>query len=206
MTIRIENASHDDCVLAAVRAAKTKVVSCPNPADAASPVYLHMADRGKSLGQSADYRHDLDSLASIHSAALVQSWWDQDAQQWTTTIDGIDQHEAAVVKFVLARQQERDAKIAVENRAKSEAARQQEDAEEKCRVAAAMELCRQAAEQWAPGRVALRLSRCEVIVGRWDAPFIPGSGMPAEVRRVVRGDSGQPVLVACLDSYRHLFA
>lgn len=206
MTIEITNAIHADCVLAASVVGRIKVVSCPQPADAASPVTLHEGEHSRSLGQSADYRHNLDGVAALHSAALVQTWWDQAAEGWRTTIDGIDAREEAVRRFVRDRNAERTAKATAEMRAANEAIYAAEDRERKRAVAELVEWARVAAENWAAGRVAVRVSRDQwIIVGRWDEPSIPGYGQPAEVRRAVREDDGSLALESCAESYRYVW-
>lgn len=103
MSIRTKYATHAQ-ILAAIQATspKVKVISCPNPADAASPVTLHANGHVKSLGQSADYRHDLDDLQEEVKAVLVQSWWDEGT--WYTTVSGLSQTQESSLATYLARE------------------------------------------------------------------------------------------------------
>lgn len=59
-----------------------------------------------------------------------------------------------------------------------------------------IDMVKSVAEEWAAGRVAVKISQNEVVVGRWNAPNIPGYGRPAEVR-VARRVNGQITLIDC---------
>lgn len=199
--ITITNASHEDCVLAAGVVGKSKVVHCPNPADAASPVALRAGDFSRPVGQSADYRHDLSDLPRVHGAALVETYWDNERQQWYTTIE-TDADEEAIRDFIGKRNAERHRAELAANREASRAAEAEKTAAIQSAVATAIEIVRAVAEQWAPGRVSVkRANDGEVIVGRWDAPNMPGYGKPVEVRRAVRGGEGQVELASADASY-----
>jgi hypothetical protein len=76
------------------------------------------------------------------------------------------------------------AAIAAEERAFAE-----READRQAEIEDAMSLVRAVAEVWAPGRVSVRRTRSgEILVGRWNAPFAPGHGTPAEVRRAMFRD------------------
>jgi hypothetical protein len=205
-TIRVDNGTHEDCTLAAGVVGKCKVVSCPNPADAASPVTLIAGDYSRQIGQSADYRHDLSGLPAIHEAgALVQSWWDDARHDWYTTIK-TDADEQAIRDFVRARERAREAKRQTEDRVVREAEYAARRNQEQQAIDAAIRAVSAAAEAWMPGRVAVtRANDGTIVVGRWDAPYIPGHGQPVEVRRPVRrGDAID--LIAADPSYRFSWA
>jgi hypothetical protein len=72
------------------------VVSCANPADAASPVYLHRGEYRQQIGQAADYRHNIEAVAERHQAELVTGY--HDGQQWRNTTTADEERVAALVQ------------------------------------------------------------------------------------------------------------
>lgn len=202
-TITIKNATHEDCVLAAGVVGKCKVVHCPNPADAASPVTLVAGDFSLPIGQSADYRHDLSGLPAANDAgALVESYWDNATSAWYTTIT-TNASEEAIRDFIRNRNAKRDAAQAQKRKIEAEQKAQQQAQDFRAAVDAAISAVSAVAELWAPGRVHVkRANDGQIIAGRWDEPNIPGYGRPVEVRRAIRRD-GQIELVTADQSYAY---
>lgn len=198
--ITINHGTHEDVLIAASVAGKCKVIGCPNPADAASPVTLHAGDHRRQIGQSADYRHNITAdVAESHGAlAIVQSWWDNDAQQWYATVDG-DIDEAAVKAVLRKRIARREAKATAERQQLAAAAEEKRTTEYRSAKAAYMAAAKALAEQWAPGRVAVWEGQSgRIFAGRWDEPNQPGYGTATETREVLQQPDGRPVLESAI--------
>ena len=199
----ISGATHEDCVLAVAVAGKSSVVHCFNPANAASPVMLLAGGHLRSLGQSADYRHNLSGLPAVYKAALVTTWWDQEDRRWRTNVEIAAGSEQAIRDFVSRRQAEREAADKIARNAEAKLERENHERAVARSVETAIKAVLAIAQEMAPGRVtAKQATDGTIIVGRWADDLIPGYGRPSEVM-TPRWDGGKIVLVPASASYAY---
>jgi len=84
----IRNATMAQVVRATGIVSRRPVVSCPSPADAASPVTLHRGNYSQQIGQAADWRHRTEEAARQHEAELVEGYYHDGVWTVETTADG----------------------------------------------------------------------------------------------------------------------
>lgn len=177
-----------DVVSAAGVSHRCVVVEATNPADAAGAVVLHQGAHARTIGQSATWRHETRRAGAAHAPCLlVETYWDHDKQAWSCTVSGhgVELSEARLASAVATRRranQERAARQRRELAAAEQAQQVQADAQDRDRILAE---ARQLAEEWAPARSSVwEGQHGRLFAGRWDAPYIPGSGPATETREV----------------------
>jgi len=187
---RISIGNHDDVVTAVAVVGRCKVAATRSSGDAASTVYVQMGDHQESAGQVADYRHDTTLMAEQNDCRAVVSGYHDEGQwhQHVRVIEG-EINESRVREIVRERVAHREKIESAKRAAESRAESARREAEKKAEVAMQRTAALAAAEGWAPGRVSVwQGNDRRWYAGRWDEPFIPGSGAPTEKRQVIVTD------------------